>query len=275
MSFKIASWNLNSIRARLPLLLAFLEAHQPDVVALQETKVEDADFPKEALQSIGFHCLFSGQKCYNGVALLARTPMQVLDKALPSSLDPQCRLLSAALYSEPSNQALIEGSIRGLIQIINLYAPNGASLTSDKYLYKLQWFSELHAYLQDVLQKESQVIVLGDFNIAPEDRDVFDATVWADQVLVSEPERAVFQAILSLGLQDSFREFHIETGHYTWWDYRQAGFRRNLGLRIDHILCSQTLCKHCTRCEIDTYWRRADKPSDHAPIIAQFENHFS
>lgn len=255
VSFKIATWNVNSLRVRLPLLLAFLELHQPDVVALQETKVEDHHFPLQVLQAAGYHCLFSGQKTYNGVALLSRTPLQLIRTALPSGLDPQCRLLSAYLHP---------------VKIINLYAPNGASPDSDKYQYKLQWFEALHHYIQSALNHYPKLIVLGDFNIAPEDRDVHDPEAWVGQVLVSEAERTAFQRLLKLGLHDTFRIIHPNTIQYTWWDYRQGAFRRNRGLRIDHVLCSTALAAEAIGCDIETHWRQIERPSDHAPVMAYF-----
>lgn len=235
----------------------FLKAYQPDIVALQETKVEDPDFPQQCFQAVGYHCIFTGQKSYNGVALLSRKPLQRVRMCLPAQQDSQCRLLSA--------------STDDAIKIINLYAPNGASVDSEKYHYKLQWFSALKDYLQATLKKYPQLIVLGDFNIAPENKDVHDPDAWAGKILVSELERTAFQSLLGLGLHDSFRLNNTMEGQYTWWDYRQGGFRRNHGLRIDHILCSTPLLTQCTRCEVDATWRKALRPSDHAPVIAWFK----
>jgi exodeoxyribonuclease III len=254
-SLKVASWNVNSLRVRLPLILAFLEEQKPDVLALQETKVSDEQFPCTVFQTLGYDCLFKGQKTYNGVALLSRWPLRKIRHSLPNSDDLQCRLISAVI---------------GAIKIINIYAPNGASLDSEKYPYKLQWFSELGDYLQAAMKTYPKLLVLGDFNIAPQDEDVYDPAVWTNQVLVSLPERTAFQALLDLGLQDSFRLFHSGPGHYTWWDYRQAAFRRNLGLRIDHILCSTALVESCSSSRIDSTWRQKATPSDHAPVIADF-----
>lgn len=249
---KIATWNINSLRVRLPHVLRWLESQRPDVLALQETKLPDPDFPAEAFTRLGYHAAFSGQPAYNGVALLARAPLTVAATALPDFDDAQKRVLFAHL---------------GEVHILNLYVPNGQSLDSDKYQYKLQWLKQLNRWLTRLLREHPQLVVLGDFNIAPEDRDVYDPKAWEGGVLVSAAERAAFRSLLEQGLQDSFRLLHQEGGHYSWWDYRAAAFRRNLGLRIDHILLSPALAGRCLGTHMDREPRGWERPSDHVPVI--------
>ncbi len=249
---KIATWNINSLRVRLPHVLRWLESQRPDVLALQETKLPDPDFPAEAFTRLGYHAAFSGQPAYNGVALLARVPLTVAATALPDFDDAQKRVLFAHL---------------GEVHILNLYVPNGQSLDSDKYQYKLQWLKQLNRWLTRLLREHPQLVVLGDFNIAPEDRDVYDPKAWEGGVLVSAAERAAFRSLLEQGLQDSFRLLHQEGGHYSWWDYRAAAFRRNLGLRIDHILLSPALARRCLGTYMDREPRGWERPSDHVPVI--------
>jgi exodeoxyribonuclease III len=255
-TFTIASWNVNSLRVRLESVLRWLALRQPDVLALQETKVEDKDFPKEVLQQAGYHVFFNGQKSYNGVALISRLPIDNVITSFPDFDDVQRRILIANV---------------GSLRIINIYVPNGASLDSDKYIYKLNWLSKLRSYLQTELLQHPHLIVLGDFNIAPEDIDVHDPLAWKDQVLVSPPERQALKEILKLGFTDSFRLFNHKAGCYSWWDYRAAAFRRNHGLRIDHILSSSALAPYCVECEIDKAIRGWEKPSDHVPVIASYQ----
>ena len=249
---KIATWNINSLRVRLPHVLRWLESQRPDVLALQETKLPDPDFPAEEFTRLGYHAAFSGQPAYNGVALLARAPLTVEATALPDFDDAQKRVLFAHL---------------GEVHILNLYVPNGQSLDSDKYQYKLQWLKQLNRWLTRLLREHPQLVVLGDFNIAPEDRDVYDPKAWEGGVLVSAAERAAFRSLLEQGLQDSFRLLHQEGGHYSWWDYRAAAFRRNLGLRIDHILLSPALAGRCLGTHMDREPRGWERPSDHVPVI--------
>ncbi len=255
MSFKIASWNVNSLRVRLTHLLTWLSQEQPDVVALQEIKLENKDFPIAEISQAGYHAVFNGQKAYNGVALLSKQPLEKIEIALPNFIDDQRRVLAATLND---------------VRIINLYVPNGASVESDKYIYKLEWLRQLHHYLQMQLLLYPKLIVLGDFNIAPEDRDVRDPKAWEGGILVSELERAALQAIMAEGLLDSFRLFEQGDKFYSWWDYRMNAFRRNLGVRIDHILISNALRAQCDSCYIDKTPRAWERPSDHAPIIAKF-----
>lgn len=252
---KIATWNVNSLKVRLPQVLEWLKGHGPDALCLQETKLEDHNFPRAEVEAAGYVPLYSGQKTYNGVAILTRFPAADPVTAIPGLDDPQKRVLAATV---------------GGARVINLYVPNGESVNSDKYRYKLAWLEALTAWLRVELARHPQVAVLGDFNIAPEAQDVHDPKQWEGQVLFSEPERAAFGALLGLGLQDAFRLFPQPEKSYTWWDYRMNAFRRNLGLRIDHILLSPALASACSACVIDREPRKAERPSDHAPVVAEF-----
>lgn len=256
MAIKIATWNVNSLRVRLQHVINFLTEQQPDVLALQETKVEDKNFPASVFQELGYHVSFSGQKTYNGMATISKKTMTDIETVLPQFDDPQKRLLATTIDN---------------IRVINIYIPNGAAVDSDKYQYKLQWLNAFIAYAKDQLQRYEKVLICGDFNIAPEDGDVHDPIAWQGHVLVSEPERQAFRELINLGFKDAFRLWQKEAGHYSWWDYRQAAFRRNLGLRIDHILISELLAKNCTECIIDVAPRRLEQPSDHTPVVATFE----
>lgn len=249
---KIASWNVNSLRVRLPHVLQWLDAVRPDVLALQEIKMTDMDFPAVAFDRIGYHAVCSGQPAYNGVALLSREEPANVVTALPDYQDSQKRVLGAKL---------------GDIYVLDLYVPNGQSLESEKYRYKLDWLAELNAWVPGLLKAQPNLVILGDFNIAPEDRDVHDPAAWEGQVLVSAPERQAFQQLLDHGLKDSFRLLNGAGGNYSWWDYRSAGFQRNLGLRIDHVLLSQPLAERCSRAWIDREPRTWDRPSDHTPVL--------
>jgi exodeoxyribonuclease-3 len=254
-TIKIATWNVNSLRVRLPQVLEWLAAHQPDILAVQETKVPDTHFPVGEIVAAGYRAAFSGQKGYNGVAILSRTPATDVVRHIPGVEDEQRRVLAA--------------SIDGL-RVVNLYVPNGAFVGSDKYEYKLDWLDKLTGFLRQQLELYPKLIVVGDFNIAPEPRDVYDPDIWEGQVLFSEPERAAFRRLLALGLCDTFRLYEPSGGHYTWWDYRIRAFSRNQGLRIDHILTSPMLSQACVTCHIDRTPRSWDKPSDHAPVICEF-----
>ncbi|MBI2962053.1 MAG: exodeoxyribonuclease III [Betaproteobacteria bacterium] len=251
---KLATWNVNSLKVRLAQLLDWLEARAPDVVCLQETKLEDAAFPREAIEAAGYRCAVSGQKTYNGVAILARGEIADIQLGIPGFEDEQKRVLAA--------------SVDGL-RVVCAYVPNGQSVGSEKYEYKLKWLAALERWLREELQGAPRLVLLGDCNIAPEDRDVYDPKLWEGQVLVSEPERAAFRRLLGLGLADSFRLFPQAERSFTWWDYRMQGFRRNLGLRIDHIMVSAALAPKCVSCAIDFEPRRLERPSDHAPVIAE------
>lgn len=249
---KLATWNVNSLKVRLPHVLAFLEREAPDAVCLQETKCEDAAFPGSAFESAGYHWAHDGQKTYNGVAILARTPPESVSRGIPGFEDPQKRVLGATV---------------GGVRVVSVYCPNGQSVGSDKYDYKLRWFAALARWLREEMGRYPALAVLGDYNVAPEDRDVHDPEAWRGQVLVSEPERAAFGALSALGLADAFRLFDQPEGTFTWWDYRMAAFRRNLGLRIDHVLLSAPLAARCRSCTVDVAPRKLERPSDHAPVI--------
>lgn len=252
---KIATWNVNSLRVRLPQVMDWLKRHRPDIVALQETKVTDEDFPADALAFVGYQSAFSGEKAYNGVALLSRAPLKARLTAPSNWADPQRRMLAATV---------------GTIRIVNLYVPNGSEVGSDKYRYKLEWLERVADFLEAQLAVWPELVVLGDFNIAPEDRDVYDPTGWREKVLCSTAERQAFSRLLNLGLRDAFRLFEQPAESYTWWDYRTAAFRRNHGLRIDHILISEPMRQRLLECHIDLEPRRQERPSDHTPIWAVF-----
>ncbi|RJQ47494.1 MAG: exodeoxyribonuclease III [Gammaproteobacteria bacterium] len=253
--FKAATWNVNSLRVRLPHVLAWLQTEQPDILALQETKLTDDDFPLSEIHDVGYQAVYSGQKTYNGVALLSRARPGEVQNNIPGLEDEQRRFLAADYDG---------------LRVINLYVPNGASVGSDKYQYKLAWLEKVSTYLQAQLAAHERLLVLGDFNIAPQDLDVHDPKLWEGQVLVSEPERAAFRALLNMGLVDTLRLFEPGGGVYTWWDYRAGAFRRNHGLRIDHILLSPALRALCASCRVDKAPRKLERPSDHAPVVAEF-----
>ena len=252
---KIATWNVNSLRVRLPQLLDWLASGQADVIGIQETKLTDADFPAGEIEAAGWHWIHNGQKTYNGVALLARTPFTDVHRDLTGFDDPQKRVIAATV---------------GGVRVINVYVPNGQAVGSEKYAYKLRWLEALRGFLGEQLRIFPRLAVTGDYNIAPADEDVHDPAAWAGQILCSDAERAALRALLELGLKDCFRLFPQPAGSFTWWDYRQAGFRRNLGLRIDHVLASLPLAGACTACSIDLTPRRNDRPSDHTPLTASF-----
>lgn len=256
---KIASWNVNSLNVRLPHLQRWLRESAPDVVALQETKVEDARFPDAALAELGYRSVFCGQKAYNGVAVLSRLPFAgECVTAIPNFEDGQKRVLATTLGDDPqSPQAL---------RVVNLYVVNGESVGSAKFDYKLRWLAAVREWLAEELRRHPNLVVLGDFNIAPEDRDVYDPARWREQILCSTPEREALRGLLALGLHDSFRLFHADSGHYSWWDYRLAAFPRNRGLRIDLVLVGEALRARCVAAGIDPAPRGWDRPSDHAPV---------
>ena len=255
--FKIASWNVNSLKVRLQHVLDWLEQTDMDVLAIQETKTQDDNFPAEYFRERGYELVFSGQKTYNGVAVLAKKPISEVVTDIPGLDDPQRRILAVTVNG---------------IRIINLYVPNGSEVGSDKYDYKLNWLEKIQEYIAGQLKEYPRLLVLGDFNIAPEDIDVHDPEAWSGKVLVSEPERKALQSIMDLGLKDSFRELSPEEQCFSWWDYRAAGFRRNLGLRIDHILLSRELMDKCSHSVIDKEPRTWERPSDHAPVWVGIED---
>ena len=250
---KLATWNVNSLKVRLPQVLDWLAANQPDIVCLQETKLEDRNFPGAELEAAGYQAAFAGQKTYNGVAILSRLPLGDATIGIPGFDDAQQRLIAATA---------------GNARIVCAYFPNGQSVGSDKYAYKLRWIDALTAWLRTELAQHPRLALLGDYNIAPEARDVHDPAAWEGQVLCSEPERAAFRQLIGLGLQDAFRLFEQPENIYSWWDYRMMAFRRNRGLRIDHILLSDALAQDCTACAVDKEARKAERPSDHAPVMA-------
>ena len=251
---KLATWNVNSLKIRLPHLVDWLHSARPDVVCLQELKLEDAKFPRDDLAAVGYAAAVSGQKTYNGVAILARAPLNDVQIGIPGFVDEQKRVIAAT----------VDG-----VRVVCLYAPNGQAVGSDKYEYKLKWYGALREWLKDEMSRHTRLAVLGDLNIAPEDRDVHDPKAWEGQVHVSEPERAEFRALIALGLKDSFRLFDQAEKSFSWWDYRMMAFRRNAGLRIDFILMSPALAAHCTSCIIDKAPRKLERPSDHTPVVAE------
>ncbi|SFO39352.1 Exodeoxyribonuclease III [Nitrosospira briensis] len=251
---KIATWNVNSLKVRLQHVLDWLALNQPDVLCLQETKLQDENFPIEEIAAAGYQTIYSGQKTYNGVALLSKQPGFEIVSGIPDLDDAQKRVL---------------GAVYGDVRVICVYVPNGQHVTSEKYQYKLKWLAALRDWMRDMLARHQKLVLLGDFNIAPEECDVHDPKLWEGQVLFSAPEREAFREVLELGLTDSFRLFEQAEKSFTWWDYRMMAFRRNMGLRIDHILLSGDLAKTCTACVIDKATRRLERPSDHAPVMVE------
>lgn len=254
---KIASWNVNSLNVRLPHLQQWLGTFAPDIVGLQETKLDDERFPDDALLEAGYRSVFAGQKTYNGVAILSREPISDVQVGIPGFDDEQKRVIAATVGAPGSAQAL---------RIVNLYVVNGQDVGTDKYAYKLRWLEAVRGWLADELQRHPRMVVLGDFNIAPDDRDVHDPAVWNDaHILTSRAERDALLALQGLGLHDGFRLHHDDAGVFSWWDYRQAAFRRDLGLRIDLTLLSDALRGECRAAGIDREPRTWERPSDHAP----------
>ncbi|MDX8379227.1 MAG: exodeoxyribonuclease III [Gallionella sp.] len=250
---RIATWNVNSLKVRLPHVLDWLATNPIAVLCLQETKQQDIDFPHQALLDVGYHSVFMGQKTYNGVAILSRVPATEVQIGIPDLVDEQRRVIAASF---------------GDIRVVNVYIPNGQSVDSEKYHYKLGWLSALHDWLAQELVRYPKLVLLGDYNIAPDDRDVHDPKAWDGKILVSEPEREAFRGLLALGFQDSYRLFEQAEKTFSWWDYRMMGFRRNLGMRIDHILISEPLVAQCKSCVIDKAPRKLERPSDHTPVVA-------
>ena len=253
---RIASWNVNSIAARLPHVLAWLAEHQPDVMCLQEIKTVEARFPAETLAAAGYQATVFGQPAYNGVAVLTRQPCAAVERGFPEDgAAPPARLLAATV---------------GGVRVVNVYVPNGAPLGSDRYAFKLAWLARLRDYLAARYAPDEPLVLCGDFNVAPEPRDVYDPAALASQVLFTPAERAALRPVADWGLVDTFRLHEAEAGHYSWWDYRAGSFRRNLGLRIDHVWAAAPLAATCTGAWIDVAPRRLDRPSDHAPVAADF-----
>ena len=243
------------MNVRKPHVVEWLRAHDPDVLALQEIKQPTEKFPADELQAIGYQSLASGQKTYNGVAVVSKSEAADPVTDIPDLDDPQRRVLASTVDD---------------VRVINLYIPNGSEVGSEKYQYKLGWLAALRKFLDSELKQHKNVVVLGDFNIAPADEDVYDPEGWKDAVLCSPAERAALRDLLDLGLTDVFRKFDHPEKTFSWWDYRAAGFRRNAGLRIDLILCSESMTERCTACYVDKEPRAWDRPSDHAPVVGEF-----
>ncbi len=252
----LATWNVNSLKVRLPHVLDWLSQHPVDVMCLQETKLIDDRFPENELRDAGYHSVFVGQKTYNGVAILVRAGLSKPEDVqinLPGFDDESRRFLALTLDG---------------VRIVCVYVPNGQAVGTDKYAYKLRWLAACHEWLKAELRRHEQLVIAGDYNIAPEERDVHDPKLWEGQVMFSEPERAALRRLFDLGLKDAFRLFEQPERSYTWWDYRMLAFRRKMGLRIDHILLSTALAGKCTACLIDIEPRKREQPSDHAPVLA-------
>ncbi|MCB1743940.1 MAG: exodeoxyribonuclease III [Gammaproteobacteria bacterium] len=254
---KIASWNVNSLKVRLEHVLDWLRSAQPDVLALQETKLTDEAFPATAIEAAGYHVVYAGQKTYNGVALLSREPPAGVVTDIEDLDDPSRRIIAATIDD---------------VRVLNLYVVNGQEVGSDKYTHKLHWLDKVHNHVARELEQHPKLVVLGDFNIAPDDRDVHDPEAWHEKILCSSAERAALQRLLDLGLSDTFRLFEQPESSFSWWDYRAAAFRRNLGLRIDLVLASQALAERCKASYIDKAPRKLERPSDHAPVVAEFDS---
>jgi exodeoxyribonuclease III len=253
---KIATWNVNSIRKRLDRVIPWLAEHGPDVLCLQETKVEDSAFPRTDFEAVGYHVLCHGQKTYNGVALLSREPLRDPVKGFgDGGDDAQARFLLAGA---------------GDLKVGSVYVPNGQAVGSEKFSYKLEWLARWRRWLDGKMDPSAPIVLCGDLNVALDDRDVYDPAAWKDQVLCHPAERAALAKVCGWGLSDAFRLHNQEAGHFTWWDYRQLAFPKNMGLRIDFVLCSAPLAARCTSVTIDRNARKGKEPSDHAPVIAEF-----
>ena len=248
---KLATWNVNSLAVRLPQVLAWLAAQQPEVLVLQETKLTDDKFPQAEISAAGWHSVWFGQKTYNGVALLSRSEPSDVVRNIPGFNDPQARVISAT----------VDG-----LRVIGAYFPNGQAPGSEKFAYKMAWLDALRAWVADELSRHPRLVLMGDYNIAPEDRDVCDPVAWAGQIHCTDEERAHFTGLAGLGLVDAFRLFEQPPRIWSWWDYRNLAFRKNQGLRIDHILVSQLLLPSVAACQVDKLPRKNERPSDHAPV---------
>jgi len=277
-ALKIATWNVNSLKVRLPQVLDWLHDSQTDVLCLQELKLAQEHFPQDAFAQAGYAACWAGQKTYNGVAVVARAALLDASPSATSALDDSTIQSTIQRnipgFEDPQQRAIavtLPGGDGRNLRIISVYCPNGQALDSDKYPYKLAWFAALRNWLAQELRQHPRLLVLGDYNVAPQDADVHDPSRWAGNVLVSAPERQAFDALLALGLHDAFRLFGQPPDTFSWWDYRQAGFRRNAGLRIDHILVSDALKPLCQSCVVDKTPRGWPQPSDHAPVVASFD----
>ncbi len=257
MPLTVATWNVNSIKARLERALAWLEKAQPDVLCLQELKVRDEDFPEADIAAAGYHAVVHGQPTYNGVAILSRSEIRGAVNGMGDGVDdPQARVIAAETFG---------------VQVVSVYVPNGAEVGSDKWDYKLDWMSRLRDYLRRELDPGDRVLVCGDFNVAPDDRDVANPDRWRESVLCHEDGRESLQSIIDLGFRDTVRSLHDGEGPYSWWDYRRLAFPKGDGLRIDHILATEPMAAVCTAAYVDRDERKGKKPSDHAPVLAEFE----
>jgi exodeoxyribonuclease-3 len=252
---KIATWNVNSLNVRLPHVLDWLDSSKTDVLCLQETKQEDSKFGYEALQEAGYHAIHNGQKTYNGVAILTPHTMEDIHFDIPNFEDPQKRIIAATING---------------VRYISAYIPNGQAVDSEKYDYKMRWLAAFNNWLKEQMAEYPKLALLGDYNIAPADEDCHDPAKWEGDILVSPRERDAFQDMLDLGLTDSFRMFDQPEKSFSWWDYRMMGFRRNRGMRIDHILVTEALKPLCTSCIIDKEPRMLERPSDHTPVVLEF-----
>lgn len=256
-TMKIASWNVNSLRVRLEQVVKWLEAEQPDVLVLQETKTVDEQFPEEDIKAAGYHVVYAGQKTYNGVAIISKLPAEDVTYDLPNLEDPQRRILAATING---------------VRILDLYVVNGSEVGSEKFAYKLDWMEKVTDWVANEVKLHSKFVILGDFNIAPTDADVHNPKSWHERILCSTPERNALKKILDLGFVDSFRLFEQKEEIWSWWDYRSGGFENNKGLRIDLVLSSDLLAEQCTECFVDSEPRGWDRPSDHAPVVAIYRN---
>ncbi|WP_374517332.1 exodeoxyribonuclease III [Undibacterium squillarum] len=253
---KLTTWNVNSLKVRLPQVLQWLQTNPVDVLCIQETKLTDDKFPKAEIEAAGYHVVFTGQKTYNGVAILSRHPIEDVQKNNPLFEDEQQRIIAATIAG---------------MRIICAYIPNGQAPGTDKFSYKLRWLEALEQWLQQEMAKHPNLALLGDYNIAPDDRDVHDPAAWEGMNLVSPEERTAFQRLIALGLSDSFRQFEQPEKTFSWWDYRALGFRLNKGVRIDHVLLSAPLAQRCISCSVDKVPRKWEQPSDHAPVTAELK----
>jgi len=252
---KITSWNVNSLKVRLDQVLEWINANQPDVLGLQETKLKDENFPVEAIEAAGYHSAFSGQATYNGVALLSREPAEDVVEKIPGFEDPHRRVIAGTFKD---------------VRVINLYVVNGKAVGDEKYEWKLQWLEAVTRWIAEETKTHDKLVVVGDFNIAPQDRDVHDPEAWQEKILCSTPERTALENMMTLGLTDTYRLFDQPERVYSWYDYRQMAFRRKMGLRIDLVLASKPMAEKCTASDIDLEPRRNERPSDHAPVSAVF-----
>lgn len=250
---QLATWNVNSLAVRLPQVLDWLGQHQPEVVVLQETKLTDDKFPHAQFAQAGYAAQWFGQKTYNGVALLSKTPAEDVVRNIPGFADEQARVIAGTV---------------GDLRVIGAYFPNGQAPGTDKFEYKMQWMRSLRDWVREELARHPKLVLMGDYNIAPEDRDVYDPVAWAGQIHCTPEEREQFRQLLALGLHDAFRLFEQPPKSWSWWDYRNLAFRKNQGLRIDHILVSEALKPSVTACTIDKAPRKNERPSDHAPVVA-------